>query len=95
MNIEVEWNILPEEIGINETEYDTYIITSININDESKEIWSVSYSYIWNCGDGCCSDTEHDIAYVGQLSEEIKRRLLEKLPGYKLQGWSFSSGSRA
>ena len=88
MNFEVNWEIEPEELGIHDTDYDSYIVTDINTNDDTKEILSISYSYIWNCGDGCCSDTEHDIAYVGQLSEELKKRILEKWPDYKLQKWS-------
>jgi hypothetical protein len=93
MNIEVHWDIKPDEIGINETKYDTYIIISININEETKEIWSVTYSYIWNCGSGCCSGTECDIAYIGQLSEELKKRILEKMPTYNLQGWKWQKSN--
>ena len=90
MNIEINWHVEPEALGIIETGYDTYIINSINTNDYTKEIWSVSYSYIWNCGDGCCFDIKHEIAYVDKLSEELKTDLLEKLPGYKFQGYNWS-----
>lgn len=85
MNIDVNWEIEPIDVGCND-EYSCYVITTINTNEPEKEIWSVSYSYIWDCGDGCCSSTETDVAYIGQLSERIMERLLEKLPDHKFQG---------
>lgn len=86
MNIEVNWNVDPADVGEEDSGYDGYVITTINTNEPEKEIWSVSYSYIWNCGDGCCSNRENDVAYVGSLPEWIKKRILEKLPEYKFQG---------
>ena len=94
MNVEVEWPVNPLELGFS-NRFKDYTITHINTNDKTKEIWIVSYSCICNCGDGNSCNTLRDVAYVGQLSEEIKRRLLEKMPGYKLQGWNWNSGSRA
>ena len=87
MNIDVKWEITSEDVGCRDC--NTCIVISININQETKEIWSVTYSCIWNCVDECCSDTKTDIAYVGQISEKLKRRILEKMPGYNLQGWKW------
>lgn len=94
MNIKVQLDVSPEDVGCRD--YSGYVITAINTNDDVKEIWSVSYDYTWDCGDGCCSDTEHDIAYVGQMAEWLKQWVLEKMPGYHLQGirWG-NSGSMA
>ncbi len=83
MNIKVELDISPEDVGCDE--YSGYTITDINIDDDTKEIWSVNYDYIWVCGDGCCSETEHDIAYVGRLAKWLKKWILEKAPGCRLQ----------
>ena len=83
MNIEVNWEVDPEDVGCGD--YEGYRVTSINVNDDTKEIWSINYSYIWDCGDGCCSNTETDIAYVGEIAQWLKDRILEKLPDHKLQ----------
>lgn len=89
MTIKVQWDIDPCDVGCDE-EYSGYIVTSINTNDNTKEIWSITYTYNWGCGDGCCGDTRTDIAYVGQISEWLKQRLLEKLPDYKIQEYHWN-----
>jgi hypothetical protein len=95
MNLEVNWDIQPCSIGCKD--YNTCILTTINTNDSTKEIWSVSYSYICNYGVGCFSSVKHEygIAYVSQLSEWLKNQLLERLPDHKFQGYNFSSVSKA
>lgn len=82
MNVELD--ISPEDVGAND-EYSGYCIDEINVNEDTKEIWSVSYSYHWHCGDGCCSDTSHDTAYVGDLSDWLKEWILKQMPGYHFQ----------
>ena len=83
MTIDIDWNIDPEDVGC--SEYSEYRLTAININEDKKEIWSVNYSYTWDCGDGCCSDTERAEAHVGELSKWLKKRILEKYPEYKFE----------
>lgn len=80
---EVNWEIDPEDVGCDE--YECYHIVSINFHAEEKVIWSVTYTYIWDCGDGCCSQTERDSAYVGGLSHWIKKRILKEMPGYSFE----------
>ena len=92
MNIKVDWDIDPEDVDCND-EYSSYRITEININDDTKEIWSITYSYSWACGDGCCSSDETGTAYVGQLSEGIKKRLSEEFPDYKLQSFRWGANN--
>ena len=79
----VNWDISPDDVGCNEYSY--YVVTEINFHLETKTIWSISYSYIWDCGDGCCSDTEHDMAYSGQIAKWLKDRILKEMPGYKFE----------
>lgn len=78
--MKVELDISPEDVGC--SDYSGYTITDINVNKDTKEIWSVSYSYSWDCGDGCCSDTSYSEAYAGDLSDWVKEWILKKLPGY-------------
>jgi hypothetical protein len=82
--MKVDLDISPEDVGCDD-EYSGYHITDINIHEDKKEIWSVSYSYSWHCGDGCCSDTNYSEAFLGDLSEWLKQWILQKLPGYHFQ----------
>jgi hypothetical protein len=101
MNIKVEWSVEAHDLGTFHSDCCSYIITDININENIKEIWSVSYSCSSTSGDKCSKCGEplniigNDVAYVGQLSEWLKKQLLEKLPDHKFQGYNFSSGSKA
>lgn len=66
------------------SDYDCYRITTINFHKETKTIWSLTYSYIWDCGDGCCSSTDTKTAYPGDINEWVKERVLLVMPfGYK------------
>lgn len=81
--MDVSLDISPDDVGC--SDYSCYEITSINTHDIQKEIWSVDYSYTWDCGSGCCSDTRHGTACVGDLSDWVKRWILGKLTGYHFQ----------
>lgn len=84
-SIKVEWDITSEDVGNQEGNHSCFTVTQINLNETTKEIWSITYTYNWGCEDGCCSETKTGVAYVNSISEYLRQRLLEKLPDYKLQ----------
>jgi len=81
---EVSIEISPSDVGCDD--YSGYVVTHINYHEETKQIWSISYNYTWDCGDGCCCDTNSNKSYGGELAQWLKEYILnEYMIGYTFE----------
>jgi len=93
MNLKVNWEVSLADIGLYDKENRICTIISINANDSTKEVWSVTYKRgdtLCDCGCGAKYPGEEDIAYSGLLTEKIKKKILTRMPDYTIQKLKWS-----